>query len=209
MQQSEIKKVIEILEKIYPDVDTALNYDSAFELLIATILSAQTTDKQVNKVTQVLFKKYNKPEDFAEMSREELAGLIKSIGLYHNKSKYIIDASKMIIDRFRGEVPVTRNELMELPGVGRKTANVVLACAFEKNSFPVDTHVFRTANRIGLVDTDKVIEVEKELMKKIPEKLWTKMHHRLIFHGRETCKARNPQCNRCKLKDLCDYYSSA
>lgn len=204
----EIKQIINILSKKYPDPDTALNYSTPFELLIATILSAQTTDKQVNKVTKKLFKNYNTPQDLASLKITELEKLIKSIGLYRNKSKYIIQTSKKIINEFDGQVPETRKELMKLPGVGRKTANVVLTCAFTKNAFPVDTHVFRVSNRIGLVQAENVNEVEKQLMQVIPEKLWGKMHHWLIYLGRELCKAQNPNCNNCDLNKLCKYYKN-
>lgn len=200
-----IEKVISVFSKKYPDPETALNYDNVFELLIATILSAQTTDKQVNKVTKNLFKKYCKPVDFAELTPKNLQEDIRSIGLYKNKSKYIINTSQLIIEEFDGEVPSTRKELMTLPGVGRKTANVVLACGFTKDAFPVDTHVFRVSNRIGLADADKTDEVERQLMENIPQKLWSKMHHWLIFHGREVCKARSPQCNNCQVRKFCDW----
>ena len=201
-----ITNIIEIFEKKYPDPETALNYNSEFELLIATILSAQTTDKQVNKVTSNLFSKYNTPEDFAKLEPEELEKEIQSIGLYRNKSKYIIKTANKLIEDFNGEVPDTRKDLIQLSGVGRKTANVVLSCAFTKDAFPVDTHVYRLANRIGLVKADKVREVEDGLMDVVPKKYWSKMHHWLIFHGREVCKAQNPLCKKCKIKKFCDYY---
>lgn len=206
--EEKITSIIDIFEEKYPDPESALNYNSEFELLIATILSAQTTDKQVNKVTSKLFNKYNTPEDFASLKPEELEQEIKSIGLYKNKSKYIVKTAKKLIDDYKGIVPDTRKELIELPGVGRKTANVVLSCAFTKDAFPVDTHVFRLANRIGLVKADKVRKVEEGLMEVIPKKYWSQMHHWLIFHGREVCKAQNPKCNKCKIKKFCDYYQN-
>ncbi|MGM0437252.1 MAG: endonuclease III [Bacillota bacterium] len=206
--EEKITKIIDIFEEKYPDPESALNYNSEFELLIATILSAQTTDKQVNKVTSKLFNKYNTPEDFASLKPEELEQEIKSIGLYRNKSKYIVNTAKKLIDDYKGIVPDTRKKLIELPGVGRKTANVVLSCAFTKDAFPVDTHVFRLANRIGLVKDDKVRKVEEGLMEVIPKKYWSQMHHWLIFHGREVCKAQNPKCNKCKIKNFCDYYQN-
>ncbi|MFW5979884.1 MAG: endonuclease III [Halanaerobiales bacterium] len=205
MEINNINKIIEILSEKYPDPETALNHNSVFELLIATILSAQTTDKQVNKVTANLFKKYNTPEDFANLEIKDLENEIKSIGLYRNKSKYIVQTSQKILNDFKGKIPKTRKRLMQLPGVGRKTANVVLACGFAHNAFPVDTHVFRVARRLGLASSEKTDGVEKELMDRIPEKLWGKMHHWLIFHGRETCKAQNPLCEKCELKNLCKY----
>jgi len=176
--------------------------------LIATILSAQSTDKQVNKVTKRLFKKYNKPADFAKLTIAELEKKINSIGLYHNKSKYIIECSKLLIKNYNGKVPRNRKELMELPGVGRKTANVVLICAFGINAFPVDTHVLRVTNRLGLVETDSPLEVEKRLCDLVPEEKWSDMHHWLIFHGRETCKARKPECQQCLIQEYCKKYQS-
>ena len=204
--KEKIKKIIDVFSKKYPNPESALNYNNEFELLIATILSAQTTDKQVNKVTAKLFEKYNSPEDFASLSPENLQKEIQSIGLYRNKSKYIIKTAQTIINDFAGKVPNTRQELLKLTGVGRKTANVVLSCAFTKDAFPVDTHVFRLANRIGLVKSDKVREVEDGLMELIPQKYWSKMHHWLIFHGREVCKAQNPLCNDCDINEYCNYF---
>ncbi len=204
--KEKIKKIIDIFSNKYPNPESALNYNNEFELLIATILSAQTTDKQVNKVTAKLFEKYNRPEDFASLSSEKLQKEIKSIGLYRNKSKYIIKTAQTIISDFAGKVPKTRKELMKLSGVGRKTANVVLSCAFTKDAFPVDTHVFRLANRIGLIESDKVREVEDGLMEVIPQKYWSKMHHWLIFHGREVCKAQKPLCNDCDINEYCNYF---
>ena len=206
--QKNIKKIIDIFEAKYPDPESALNYNNEFELLVATILSAQTTDKQVNKVTSNLFDKYNSPDDFASLEPEELEEEIKSIGLYRNKSKYIVKTSKKLIEDYKGQVPDTRKQLTDLSGVGRKTANVVLSCGFTKDAFPVDTHVFRLANRIGLVKSDKVREVEEGLMEVIPKEYWSKMHHWLIFHGREICKSQNPRCEECKIKNFCNYYQN-
>ncbi len=208
MHKKEVKALLTILAEKYPVPETALNFSTPFELLVATIMSAQTTDKQVNRVTEELFKEYNTPEDFCKMSKEELAEKICSIGLYRNKSKYIIKTSKLLLTKYKGKVPHTRKELMELPGVGRKTANVVLICAFGKNTIPVDTHVFRVANRIGLVKADNVEEVEKELEKIIPQKSWGDLHHRLIFLGREVCKARKPDCENCPVKNFCFYFNN-
>lgn len=206
MTAKDLEQIMTILAEKYPEPKTELNFSTPFELLVATILSAQSTDKQVNKVTERLFKKYNKPEDFANLERSELEKEINSIGLYRNKSKYIIETSKILLDKYGGRVPVSRRELTKLPGVGRKTANVLLACAFARNTIPVDTHVFRVANRLGLANSDRVDQVEEELMKAVPEDSWADMHHWLIFHGRKTCKARNPECNRCELKVYCKYY---
>jgi len=169
-------------------------------------MSAQTTDVQVNKVTETLFEKYPGPKDFAKLTNKKLQKEIKTIGLYKNKSKYIIKTSKIILNEFNGEVPKNRKDLIKLSGVGRKTANVVLANAFGHKTIAVDTHVFRVSNRLGLVDTDKVEQVEQGLMEVIPKKYWTKFHHWLIFHGREVCKARNPLCENCEINVYCDYY---
>jgi endonuclease-3 len=201
-----LEEIINIFTTKYPNPETALNYNSVFELLVATILSAQTTDKQVNKVTANLFKKYNTPEQFNNLTQEKLQKEIKSIGLYKNKSKYIINTSQKILNKFAGEIPTTRKELLELPGVGRKTANVVLACGFAKDAIPVDTHVFRVANRIGLAKSENTIGVEKQLIENIPRHLWSNMHHWLIFHGREVCKAQSPQCLDCEINQYCEYY---
>lgn len=203
-----VEKMIDYFEKKYPNPETALNYENPFQLLIATIMSAQTTDKQVNKVTKKLFNKYENPRDFAELDLKDLQKEIKSIGLYKNKSKYINESSKKIVEDFGGKVPTNRKDLVKLPGVGRKTANVVLANAFDKETIAVDTHVFRVANRLGLVDTDKRDQVEQDLMNVIPENYWTKFHHWLIFHGREVCRARNPLCDKCKIRGYCDYYQN-
>ena len=206
--EKNIKEIIEYFEEKYPDPETALNYKTPFQLLIATIMSAQTTDVQVNKVNKELFKKYKKPSDFAKLDVEELQKEIQSIGLYKNKSKYIIETSKMIVKNYNGEVPKSRKELTKLPGVGRKTANVVLANAFDQKTIAVDTHVFRVANRLGLVNTDKRDQVEQDLMKVVPGDYWTRLHHWLIFHGREICKARNPRCEECEISSFCDYYQN-
>jgi len=207
MTENNYKRILEKLAAEYPEAKTELNFTTPFELLVATILSAQTTDRQVNKVTAVLFKKYNTAEDFARLTPAELAEEIKSIGLYRNKSKFIVETSKIIMEEYGGEVPAIREELMKLPGVGRKTANVILSSAFNKAAIAVDTHVFRVANRIGLADSDNVLEVEKQLMEKFPEDLWSKLHHWLIFHGRRVCKARNPACDSCVLREDCLYYN--
>ncbi|MFZ5943264.1 MAG: endonuclease III [Bacillota bacterium] len=199
------KAILTELKKNYPRVGTALRFNNPFELLIATILSAQSTDKQVNKVTAQLFKKYPAPYSFARLSSEQLSEEIKSIGLYKNKSKNIVAACQILIEKYEGSVPQTREELMQLPGVGRKTANVVLSNAFGIPAIAVDTHVFRVANRLGLADSKDPLETEKQLMVTIPEKDWADAHHWLIWHGRLVCKARKPECSKCKLGLLCDY----
>ena len=199
-------EVIRILEKRYPDAKAELDHTNPFELLIATILSAQCTDVRVNKVTADLFKELKSPEDYIFLGQEELGKRIKSCGFYNSKSKSIIGACEMLIDKFGGRVPETIEELMELPGVGRKTANVVASNSFGVDAIAVDTHVFRVSNRIGLAKSDDVLEVEKQLMSMIDKDMWTKAHHIIIFHGRRTCKARNPLCGECPITEYCNYY---
>ena len=183
-----------------------LEYETPFELLIATILSAQCTDVRVNIVTRGLFKKYNKPEDFAKLSEEEIMEEIKSCGLYKSKSKKIKETSKMICENYHGRVPSTLEELIKLPGVGRKTADVVLSNAFNQDAIAVDTHVFRVSNRIGIVNTKTPEKTEFALMEAIPKNRWSHSHHLLIFHGRRICKARKPECEICPIKEDCDFY---
>lgn len=202
-EEDRIIKILSILNKTYPDAKTGLDYRNAFELLIATILSAQCTDVRVNKVTKKLFEKYKVPGDFARADIKELQQDIKECGLYRNKSKNIKKTSQMLIKEHDGKVPADFDELTKLPGVGRKTANVVLANAFLIPTFAVDTHVFRLARRLGFSDKKDVIGVEKDLTNKIPKKLWIKSHHLLIHHGRNICKARNPLCDRCPVETLC------
>lgn len=203
----QIREVLDKLQILYPNAHCELNFQTPYELLVSTILSAQSTDKRVNIVTKDLFKEYNTPEKMLKLSQEELQEKIKTIGFYRNKSKNILNTSRILIEDYNGEVPRIREELMKLPGVGRKTANVVLSNAFGKQAIAVDTHVFRVSNRIGLADSKNVEDTEKDLMKNIPEDEWTQTHHLLIFHGRQTCKARNPKCEICPIKDVCFYYN--
>ena len=204
---TDLKKIQARLKEMYPKVNSALRFNNPFELLIATILSAQSTDKQVDRVTTKLFAKYPDPYSISELTPEELEEEIKSIGLYKNKSKNITKASKLLIEKFNGQVPQTLEELMELPGVGRKTANVVLSVAFGIPAIAVDTHVFRVANRLGLANSNNPDKTEEQLMANIPQKDWSAAHHWLIWHGRLVCKARNPRCSSCKLSDLCKFYN--
>lgn len=205
MKKNNTKEILDILEKTYPDAECELVHRNPFELLIATVLSAQTTDKKVNQVTKVLFDKYKTPKDFANLKQEELETEIKEIGLYRNKAKNIIALCKMLISDYNGEVPKTKEELVKLPGVGRKTANVVVSNAFGVPAIAVDTHVFRVSNRIGLAESEDVTETEEQLMKGIPQDRWTKAHHLLIFHGRRTCAARKPKCEECTIAQHCKY----
>lgn len=202
----ETKIILDILYDTYPDAHCELNHSTPFELLVSTVLSAQATDKKVNEVTERLFKKYNTPYDFADLTQEELEKEIKEIGLYKNKAKNIISLSKSLSNDYNGEVPKDRDELMKLNGVGRKTANVVVSNAFNIPAIAVDTHVFRVTNRIGIVSAENVEETEKQLMEIIPMEEWTKAHHAFIFHGRRTCIARKPKCEECTINKYCNYY---
>lgn len=208
INREKIEELIELFSEHYPEPGTSLDFSTTFELLVATILSAQTTDVQVNKVTAELFKEYNTPEDFASLSRKEMEEKIKSIGLFRNKAKFIIQTSKMLLEEYDGQVPDTRKELLKLSGVGRKTANVVLANAFAKAAFPVDTHVFRVSARLGLSSGRNVKLTEEELTEKIPKKYWIDLHHWIIDHGRAVCKAQNPDCENCFCTHLCTYYKN-
>ncbi|VFC12516.1 endonuclease III [Clostridioides difficile] len=204
--KKDVNKILDELEKLYPDAKCELNYGTAFELLIATILSAQCTDVRVNKVTSELFKKYNTARDFANLSIEEISKEIKSCGLYKSKSQKIKDTSEQLCELYDGEVPDSLEKLIKLPGVGRKTAGVVLSNAFNHPAIAVDTHVFRVSNRIGIVDEPNPQKTEFALMEAIPKERWSHSHHVLIFHGRRMCKARNPECASCPIKEDCNYY---
>lgn len=198
--------IVAMLAEMYPDAKPELDFTNPFELLIATILSAQCTDKQVNKCTPALFRDYPDAASIAKMSVEELTAYIKPCGFFNTKAKNIIAACNDIVNKFGGEVPKLREELESLAGVGRKTANVVLSNAFDMPAIAVDTHVFRVSNRLGLVSAKTVQETEKQLMKNIPEEKWSIAHHYLIFHGRRVCSARKPNCMDCRLNRLCKYY---
>lgn len=202
-------KILKLLEESYGSMGCALNYETPFELLVATMLSAQTTDVTVNKATEVLFKVYNKPEDFAVLPKEELEKYIKTCGFYKTKAQNIINTSKIIISEHKGKVPDTLEELTKLPGVGRKTANVVLSNAFGKDAIAVDTHVFRVSNRLGLADAKDVEKTEEDLMRNIPKEFWSRAHHWIIWHGRRVCSARKPKCEECTLKEYCKTYNLA
>ncbi len=204
LTKKDIDTVLEEIENMFPNAECELVHDNPFELLIAVVLSAQCTDALVNKVTKNLFKKYKTPEDYLNVSLEELQQDIRSIGLYRNKSKNIKKLSMTLIEEYDGVVPDTKEELEKLAGVGRKTANVVASVAFNEPAIAVDTHVERVSKRLGICRwKDSVLEVEKTLMKKIPKEEWSNTHHRLIFFGRYHCKAKSPQCEICPLLHLC------
>lgn len=208
MNEKTIDQILERLENIYKDTGTALNFKSPFELLVATILSAQCTDTQVNKATSLLFREIDSPEKFAVLPEETLAQYIKSCGFYKVKSRNIINTSKELLRLHKGEVPHSLEELIRLPGVGRKTANVVLSNAFGMSAIAVDTHVFRVANRLGLSHSKTPEKAERDLMQVIPEDKWIYAHNWIIWHGRKVCAARKPLCDNCTLSDLCEYYNS-
>ncbi len=206
MDNKRAQKILDELKKMHPDAGCELNYGTPFELLVAVILSAQCTDKRVNEVTKDLFKKYNNPEQYATMTPAELEPLIHSCGFFHNKAVNIIGAAKGIVDRFGGEVPKTMAELTSLPGVGRKTASVVMTVAFDEPAMPVDTHVFRVSGRLGLSHGKNPEQVEKDLKDLYPPSDWNIVHHTLIFHGRYICKALRPNCSECTLTEYCPYF---
>lgn len=207
LNKSEINEVVDRLDQMYPNLDKSfLDFTTPFELLIATILSAQCTDVRVNKVTSNMFKFANTPEDFSNMDIKEIESYIKTCGLYKNKAKNIKNASIMLIREFDGKVPDNMKDLTKLPGVGRKTANVVMSNAFGIDAIAVDTHVQRVSNRIGLAASKDVLNTEKDLRKNLPKEKWSKLHHQIIAHGRKICKARNPLCEECDLRGLCEDY---
>lgn len=190
----------------HPDAKPELDFTNSYELLIATVLSAQCTDRQVNKCTPALFRDYPTPADLAKADPKDIEPYIRSCGFYHNKAVNIVSAARDITLKFGGRVPDTREGLESLAGVGRKTANVVLSNAFDVPAIAVDTHVFRVSNRIGLADAKTAEETERQLMENIPEDTWSIAHHWLIFHGRRVCSAKNPKCGECFIKELCSFY---
>ncbi len=200
------KRVVQILDALrqeYPEAGCALEHKNKYELLICVVLSAQTTDKSVNKISDALFEKYPTPQALAQAQQEDVIDIIRTIGMYKTKSKNIIALAKGLVENYGGEVPGDYEELIQLPGVGRKTANVVLAEGFGQQKIAVDTHVFRVTNRIGFVEEKDVLKTELALMKVLPEDRWTEAHHSFIFHGRNCCSARNPKCETCPIADLC------
>jgi len=204
LNQKEIHFALDQMNEMFPDAQCELTHKNPFELVIAVLLSAQCTDTLVNKVTKDLFKKYHSPEDYLDVSLEELQEDIRSIGLYRNKAKNIQRLSRMLIDDYEGQVPSSKEELMKLAGVGRKTANVVSSVAFHEPAIAVDTHVERVAKRLAICRwKDSVLEVEQTLMRKVPKEAWGKTHHVMIFFGRYHCKSRNPNCGECPLLEIC------
>lgn len=204
LTRKEIRFCLDEMAKMFPDAHCELVHENPFELLIAVLLSAQTTDVNVNKVTSNLFEKYKTPEDYLAVELSELEDDLRSIGLYRNKAKNIQELCRRLIDEYGGVVPQTREDLITFAGVGRKTANVVMSVAFGEPAIAVDTHVERVAKRLAFCRwKDSVLEVEKTLMRKIPQEEWSVSHHRFIFFGRYHCKAANPNCTACPLLDIC------
>ena len=205
MDAARAAQVMQALEKLYPEARPELNFSNPFETLVATILSAQCTDKRVNMVTARLFPQYPDAFAMAKLEPEELEPMIRECGLYRNKAKNIVAACRALVEQYDGVVPDTREELMKLPGVGQKTAGVVLLAAFGDDQIPVDTHVFRVSRRIGLADANTPEKVEVQLRGILPREIWSYGHHLLIWHGRRVCAARKPACERCPLADgLCE-----
>jgi endonuclease-3 len=205
MNAAKRAEIFRRLKEDNPEPTTELEYQSVFELLVAVILSAQATDVGVNKATARLFPVANTPEAIHALGVEGLEEYIKTIGLYRSKAKNVIEACRLLIERHDSVVPKTREELEALPGVGRKTANVVLNTAFRQPAMAVDTHIFRVSNRTGIAPGKTVLEVEKKLVKFVPKEYLLDAHHWLILHGRYVCKARKPQCGSCRIEDLCEY----
>ncbi|GAA4861259.1 endonuclease III [Paenibacillus vulneris] len=204
MNKKQVRSILDTIAEMFPDAHCELNHSNPFELTIAVLLSAQCTDETVNKVTADLFQKYKRPEDYLAVPLEELEQDIRRIGLFRNKAKNIQALCAILLDKYGGEVPELHEQLVELPGVGRKTANVVVSNAFGVPAIAVDTHVERVSKRLGMANwNDSVLEVEKKLMKLVPRDEWTLTHHRLIFFGRYHCKAQKPQCDSCPLADAC------
>ena len=205
LRKAKREAILRILEDTYKDTKTALNYTSPFELLVAVILSAQCTDERVNVITSRIFPKYNTPEKMGALSQEEMEREIHDCGLYHAKAKNILATCKMLVEKFDSRVPDNIPTLMELPGVGQKTANVVASIIYNVPAIAVDTHVFRVSHRLGMAKGKDPLETEKELQKAIPKEKWSDAHHWFIWHGRKVCKARKPLCATCVLLEECPF----
>lgn len=203
MTNDVIKRILDILEDTYPDAECALDHQDVFQLLVCVVLSAQTTDKSVNRISPELFLRYPNAQALSKARQSDVEVILHSIGMYKTKAKNIISLAKELVTEYDGIVPDTYEELVSLPGVGRKTANVVLSVGFGQQRIAVDTHVFRVSNRIGLVHENDVLKTELALMDCIPEDRWSRTHHSLIFHGRNICDARKPKCKECPIKELC------
>lgn len=206
--KSQQMEIINKINSMYQNAECELKFSSNYELLVAVILSAQCTDKRVNIVTSELFKEYNTPKKMITLSQAELEQKIHACGFFHNKAKHILSCSKELVEKYNGEVPSEKSELKKLAGVGEKTANVVLATAFNIPAIAVDTHVFRVSNRLGIADAQSVEKTQKQLEKRIPKDLWSSSHYAFVLHGRYVCKSQRPNCEDCKLNELCKYYKT-
>lgn len=200
------KKIYEKLFQLYPDAHCTLNYRSPFELLIMTILASQCTDERVNQVCKTLFQELKSPQDFIHIGQKQLENRIRPVGFYKNKARHIINTCKLLIEKYDGKIPNTMDDLLQLHGVGRKTANVILGECFNIPGIIVDTHCGRLAQRLGLTSSDNPEKIEKDLMQILPEEKWTLFSHLLVFHGRNICLARNPKCNLCIINKYCSFY---
>ncbi|MBQ8618269.1 MAG: endonuclease III [Clostridia bacterium] len=198
-------QILAELERLYPDAKPALHFKNPYQLLVAVILSAQCTDVKVNAVTPALFAAYPDAHALAKADPLEVEDYIRTCGLYHNKAKNLVATAKTLVESYGGDVPADHEKLTQLPGVGRKTANVVMSCAFGADAIAVDTHVFRVSNRLGLADAGDVLKTEQQLMQNIPKHKWSLAHHWIIFHGRRVCSARKPDCENCTLSPWCEY----
>jgi endonuclease-3 len=200
-----IGPILKVLDKHYAEAHVTLDFTNPLELVVATVLSAQCTDVRVNQVTPAVFKKYPTAKDYAEAPLEELEEAIRPTGFFHNKAKSIKAICQALVEKYRGEVPASQEELVKLPGIGRKTANVILGNAFGLPGIVVDTHCGRVAQRLGLTANKDPVKIEFDLMPLVPKEKWTKFSHQMIWHGREICTARNPKCPKCPLLPYCDY----
>lgn len=209
MNKKDVKKILDILEKEHKEARVMLIYKNALQLLVSTILSAQCTDERVNMVTKELFKKYKTAKDFADTEQSILEEEIKTTGFYKNKARNIINCCKMLIEKFNSEVPDNINDLTSLPGVGRKTANIILANVYSKPAIAVDTHVARVSQKIGFTKSDNPDKIEEDLCRIIPENKWIKATKVINFHGRKICIARKPKCEICKIREYCDFFDKS
>ncbi len=204
--QEKFLKIFEELNKEFPDAKTELNYENPYQLAVAVLLAAQSTDKRVNLITPEFFKRFPDFQTLAQATPEEVYEYIKSITYPNNKSKHLVNMAKKVVADFQGKLPRERDDLETLPGIGRKSANVLAAVLFNQPYMPVDTHVHRVSNRLGLVNTKNPTQTERELLKIIPRELLVKAHHLLVLHGRYICKARKPLCEKCRVTQYCEYY---
>lgn len=206
MKKEKVIEIIKILKQMYPDATCSLNFSTPFEMGIAVMLSAQCTDERVNKITPLLFEKYKKPEDYMKASLEEMEEIIKPCGFYKNKAKNLMGYVKMVVEEYGGKLPETMEELISLPGIGRKSANVIMLEAFNNpQGIAVDTHAKRISNRLGLSKEKEPSKIEQDLIKQIPHEYFKDVNHLFVWHGRKTCDARKPKCEECKLREYCEF----